>query len=297
MANKDELRIRVQRFLTGPFNFVDLSRCFLYLRRHSFGRSSVRDLGNMLAHADIVERGLAVERVQSLQVIALYKMRALLGENDGALDLSDAPPTLLRVMDATFALLDESVLLRELEMTRDQVGTALTKLKCKFSVKENGRLFWDFWKITEKQLAIITWLTGFLISKPAYSAEELVEDTLHMFLNHKLMDTGQSDLFYAKRNYLLLFAIVSMHRVFFDCPDGVPAEAKAGWVTVDDDTYLNVCVEFLVKNNPEIKISLALFDTQLDPSYWSDNWDGGRHKVFESPIEITAEGRIRIMEI
>ena len=108
MTKKDELRFRVQRFLAGPFNVTDLSTTFLFLRGQSFGRNTVRDIGDMLGHADLRDRGLSVDRVRNLQVIALYKMRAFIGEKSSELDLSDAPPTLLAVMDATLALLDDS---------------------------------------------------------------------------------------------------------------------------------------------------------------------------------------------
>ena len=296
MTKKDELRFRVQRFLAGPFNVTDLSTTFLFLRGQSFGRNTVRDIGDMLGHADLRDRGLSVDRVRNLQVIALYKMRAFIGEKSSELDLSDAPPTLLAVMDATLALLDDSILLHHTGMSRGQVVAALAKIKRKFSVKENGKLFWDCWKITDKQLSTIKCLTSFIISKPAYAADDLVEDTLYLLLKHRLMDEHQVDLFYTKRDYLLLFAIVSMHGVTFDCPQGVPAEAKAGWGTVDDVPSLNVCVEFPIQDEPELKIALALFDTQLNPTLWSEDWiDGRPHIVFDRPIEISVEGRLRCM--
>ena len=295
MAINDELRFRVQRFLTGPFDACDLTKLFLFLRGKSVGRQSVRDLGNMIGHADIRDQGISVYRVRDAQTIALYKMRRLMA-NSTTLDLEDAPPTLLAVMDAAFNLLDDETIMRETGLTRNQIGTNLTRIKRKFSVKSSGNIFWDNSFINEKEISIIKCLTEFLISEDVYSSSELIEDTLYLLLKYKFMDDNQIDLFYSKSDYLLIFAVASMHGVMFDCPEGIPTEAVAGWTTSGEKTYLNVSVTFPIQDDPEIKLGLSLFTTELHPSIYSEDYvEGERHISFDCPIEITEEGKLRCM--
>jgi hypothetical protein len=294
MAIKDELRFRVRRFLTGPFDANDLTKLFLFLRGYSYGRQSVRDLGDMIGHADVRTKGLSVDRVREVQTIALYTIPRFLPNGPKVLVLSDAPSALLAAMDATFNCLDDALLKYHTGMTRAQVGTILTRIKRKFSVKNNGNLYWDSHPINEKELSVIKCLTSFLMSKEIYSADELVEDTLCLLLKHQLIDGDQLQLFHAKRDYLVIFAVASMHGVTFDCPDGVPAEAKAGWSTEGDNTHLSVSVNFPVPGGPEL--ALSLFDTNLHPSLWSEDYEAGSRNVhFNCPIEITNEGKLRCM--
>lgn len=296
MAKKDELRFRVQRFLTGPFSVNDLNAVFLFLREYSFGRQSVRDLGDMIAHADIRNKGVSVNRVRDMQTVALYKLRPLVDNSAVELNLNSAPPKLLAVMDATFNLLDEITLHRETGLSKSQIGAALAKIKRKFSVKDDGNIFWNSHPPSNKEKSIIICLTRFLISRCAYSADELVEDTLYVLIKNGFMGPEQSELFYTKRNHLLIFAVASIHGVLFDCRDGVAAQAEAGWTTVGDDTYLNVSVTFPVSENPELKIGLALFDTDLHPALFCEDFEQDkRHATFAHPLEITEEGKLRSM--
>lgn len=294
MTIKDELRFRVQRFLTGPFDVNDLTKLFLFLRGYSYGRQSVRDLGDMIGHADVRNKGLSVDRVRNVQTIALFKVPLFRPNGRKSIVLSDAPSTLLAAMDATFQCLDDALLENNTGMTRDQVGTTLTRIKTKFSVKDNGNLYWDSYPIKEKELSVIKCLTSFLISKEIYTADELVGDTLYLLLKYGFIDADQANLFYAKRDYLVIFAVASMHGVTFDCPDGVPAIAKAGWSTQDDNTHLCVTVNFPVPDGPNL--GMALFNTSLPASLWCENYEEGNNNAhFNCPIEITNEGKLRCM--
>ena len=106
---KGEYRERAQRILAGKFNIDDLNRLFLFLRQNSHGNETVRDIGNMIGHADARHQGLSLQRVIDLYEVAKFQAPKIAKHPNWKLDLSDAPPSLISAMEATFRLLGDDI--------------------------------------------------------------------------------------------------------------------------------------------------------------------------------------------
>jgi hypothetical protein len=75
-----DLQRRVQRLLRGDRRSDDLDRIFLSLRERSYGRASIREIGDFVAHRDKREKGLVTEKVRDIFTSFEAWIRSLLGE-------------------------------------------------------------------------------------------------------------------------------------------------------------------------------------------------------------------------
>lgn len=62
----NELRSRVQRFLAGDHRVADLNRVFLALRDGCYGRASIREIGDFVAHREHREKGPVTDAVRDI---------------------------------------------------------------------------------------------------------------------------------------------------------------------------------------------------------------------------------------
>ena len=295
MLRKGEYRIRAQRFLTGEFHVDDLNRLLLYLRENSFGNQTVYDVGNMLGHGDSRTKGISVKRVSDLYEIARFQFERLGRDVAAPLALDDAPASLPAVMDATLRLLSDEVLARETGLRRDQASTMLTKIKRKFRAKADGRIGWGAPSIRATEIALITCLTQYILSQPAYTADDFFLETQALLIRHGFMDAGQEALLLRRKPHLILFAIAAMHGARYALPDGETAEAEAGWASDTGDAILSVATRMTVMyGGKQVEVMFPTFATDLRAEEWAHDYEPERRSVtWLSPLEITSEPKLR----
>ena len=293
---KGEYQARAQRFLTGEFHVEDLSTLFLFLRQHSYGRETVYDIGNMLGHGDERDQGISLRRVSDTYVMAQYQIPKAVEHPNFKLYLGDAPPNLFEIMTATLRSISDEKLPEMVGRRRDQASTALAKLRRKFRTKSDGRLEWALPSIHVNDIALIQRLTSHLISKPAYSGDELLEETWQLFLRHGFAREDQHSLLIKRRPHLLLFAIAAMHGVRYLLPDGKTAEAEAGWVTTDDVALLSVYFTMSAPYRDKfVSVGFPVFVTDLSAREWVEDFPDLRHGHFKTPIELTPKPSLRAL--
>ncbi|MEA3540239.1 MAG: hypothetical protein U9R73_14015 [Pseudomonadota bacterium] len=295
MARKHEYRIRAQRFLSGDFHVEDLSRLFLFLRANSFGAETVRDIGDMIGHADSRGKGLSLRRVNDTYAMTRFIIPRVVKRPDPSASVGEIPAGLLEAMEATLRLLDEEHLIRHTGMRKDQASTALTKLKRKVQVQPDGRATWLTSHINPADVALTRCLTSYIISKPAYSADDLFRETQALLLRHGFMDEQQIPLLFARRVHLALFAVVAMHGVRYRLFDSETAEAEAGWEGDDGTPRIIVSVTLKIPHSEGAdEVSFPIFDTDLHPGDWSVGYDSTKGTaMWTVPLELTAEPRLK----
>lgn len=294
---KGEFRLRAQRFLTGEFNVDDLNRLFLFLRQNSYGNQTVRDIGHMIGHADSRESGISLRRVNDFYDITQFQAQKVDQYPDWTLDICDAPPSLIRAMEATFRLLDDDIIMRDTGLRRDQAGTALTKLKRRFQPKDNGRLMWTGAPPLEKHFALLKCLTSYIISRPAYDGDALFTETLALLVRHGFMETHQEPLLLARKPHLLLYAIAAMHGVSYQINEDATVEAEAGWASDTGEALLVVTANIEVDHKRNISWGFPIFSTDLLARDWVADYSSNfRHGQWTVPIELTNEPKLRTID-
>lgn len=296
VVRKGEYRTRAQRLINGEFQPHDLSTLLLFLREHSNGMETVRDVGHMLGHSDARTKGVSLERVNDHYEIASFHMPRFAKGADRDLNLHDAPPRMLEAFDATFRLLGDDVLMRETGLTRAQASTRLTRIRRKFVRKSDGRLEWGRPEMHRKELALIQCLNSVIISQPAYSGEDFFNEFVSLLKRHGFMDDGQEDQLARRKPLIVLFAIAAMHGVRYIMPDGNQVEAEAGWVSGFGGALLWVSGKMRV-TGLDIDLGFPIFETDLRAADWCEDYDPARrHMSWLVPIELTSQGRIRTIE-
>ncbi|WP_152664001.1 hypothetical protein [Sphingomonas sp. SRS2] len=247
----------------------------------------------MLAHADERIQGVSVRRVIDLHCIAKFKMAYL----NRAIALASVPAEMLDVMDATYRVLDDVTIYRDTGLNREQSGTALTRLKKRFSKNPDGTLSFNSLYETERDRKVLECFTGYVISKGAYNNIALFNEFKGLMIRHKFLDqnSAEFDQFFP---HLSLYAIASMHGVNFLLPCGTIATAAAGWQTpADGDPRLGVTITFpgLAGQTKTVPVGLSLFETDLNAADWVDGYEARRHATWDLPIEVTSEPKLRAL--
>lgn len=292
---KGEYRQRAQRLLTDESKIDDLNCLFLFLRQNSHGNKTVRDIGDMIAHSDVRNKGLSLERISDLYEIAKFQALKIAEHPNWKFDLSDAPANLISAMEATFRLLSDEIIKRDTGYPRDQASKALAKLKRCFKTKANGRLTWTGSTPDDRQLALTSCLTSYIVSGPAYDGSKLFAEMVSLLRRHNLIDADQEMRLEAKRPNILLYAIAAMHGVRYRMHNGATVEAEAGWSSDTGDALLGVTASIATDyNEKSVSWAFPIFSTDLRASEWASDFTPDRPNVhWKVPIELTSEPRLR----
>ncbi|MEO6717103.1 MAG: hypothetical protein ABIM50_07625 [Novosphingobium sp.] len=293
---KGEYRTRAQRLLSGKNLAQDLNSLLLFLRENSYGKETVRDVGNMLGHSDARTKGLSVERVIDHYNIASLHMPRFAGGAKTQFNLHDMPTCLPEALDATFKLIDDDALMRATGLTRAQTSARLTRLKRKFTKKSDGMLEWDRPDMHVLERKVIECLTSVIIVRPAYSGEVFFEELSCLLGRHRFIDADQQELLTLQKSPIIAFAVAAMHGVKFIVPDGRHVEAEAGWTTDQGEALLRVAAKMNVLGL-NVDIGFVLFDTEVKAADWCEHYEPSRRSIsWTVPIEISADGRIKAIE-
>jgi hypothetical protein len=295
MAGHDELRIRAQRLLLGVFQIDDLNRLFLFLRQNSYGERAVREVGDLVAHADEREKGVISESVTDFYRICKYFYPRLSGDRPNAIDIADMDPELPFVLESAFRQIDSDIVKRDTGLSENQARTALTKLKRMFDKKPDGRLKYKYNTIQDKYAALLSCLLSYIVSKPAFDGEVLFGEFSNLLLRHKLIDDDQRTLLELKRSHILLFTLALMHNVHYRLPTGEFAIARTGWVrpTPEHPKFLTVMANVNVSPNMLIGFAFPVFVTDLDAEIWADDIKNSESSAWLNPIELVEGPKLR----
>jgi hypothetical protein len=296
MSKKEEFRLRAQRFLTGTFDQSDLNALFLFFRTNSFGCMSVRDLGDMIGHAETRNKGISVDAVRAMRTVAAFHLKRI-GNNEADFNLNRVPSDFFDLMDAALIITSAADLKDMTGLNKKQAKSNLFAMRHGFSHLLDGSRSVKGYSLAKNDLNVVNALSRSIISGGPYNADVLFQETLHLFKKHDFLELDQEKNAHARKDHLTLFAIAAMHGVIFDLSDGMNAEAMAGWHTRDGLPILHVAAHFIVPfGNDYTKIAFELFSTDLRADHWCENYDATQETaIFLDPIEVTGMPKLRCL--
>ncbi len=249
----------------------------------------------MIGHADVRDRGITVDRVAAMFLVARERLSYL--EDDRPIDLYSTSENLFTAMEATLSLLEEHDISKIGLTNRKKTKRILENIKPKFHRRADGTLELKE-NITDDEVIVIEKLTSLIISRATYSSAELRDQTKDVLLRLGLIDKDQISMFDERSHLVDLYAITAMHGVLFDLGGGYIAEAHAGWHADDRGPKLGVSVSAEVSyKGKKVPLHFGLFVTDLLASEWSDDFEEGRpHVSFSQPIEQLDSGKLRTIE-
>jgi hypothetical protein len=193
-----DLRRRVERLLAGERRVEDLSRLFLDLRAKVQPTSSVREIGDFVAHRDKRDRGVVMTAAQDLYTSAhswLASMRT------GA----RSSFTLERFAQAARANLRRA--------TPDQLlkGCGLRPAAARTSLERAIKRIKQGGHVSKKESRTFEFLATAFIWNQAFDDHELFDEFASALVASQLLLSSETTSFASAKVFVTLFAVSQMH--------------------------------------------------------------------------------------
>lgn len=278
-----DLRLRLRRLCAGERRVDDLDRLYLGLRERSRELEFVREVGDFIAHRDTREKGLLTSVFHDVFTSFDVWSRPVRGVPVGREDVISAAYANLRLAS------DEQLMAR-CGGTRAQVTTRLNKAVAKVGQKP----------LKEGEFRALGFLGTAFIWKPAFTAEQLIEQFVQALCLAGLLDEEERGRLSEVHTFITLHALAVMHGSVLKLPNGLSGRLWAGYA--NKDRFLEVKVEisfddaikpiaapiclFFSKLLPEAHCAPALIEAD-EPAF---PWHWAR------PLEVDAEGRLNFVD-
>jgi hypothetical protein len=264
MRRERELRIRVERFLKGDFRPDDLTRLFLWLRERSFGVASIREIGDFVAHSDEKIKGVVTNEAKTFFRFLRFRS-AYIAPDIRPIDLSDLPSDFCDAMRGNIGRVESSLIRRDTGLKRKAGEAYLASALAKFCLRSDGRCELKD-AMTPEEFAIVKCCMSYIVSKPAFTARDLVRDFGFVLNKNQLLaNEGERKALNTFNHHLTLFAVAYMHHARVILDDGWEANLEAG----ENEGKLTVNAVAPVNriNGNDLRVGYPMFisDTPLEP--------------------------------
>ncbi len=215
-----ELRQRVERYVRGEPRLDDLDRIFLGLRERSLGFSSVREIGDFVAHRDQRDRGPVTETVRNIHL----SLDSWLQQGEGRFpDLAKAK----RICAANLRTATDEQLNARLGLRREVVKSVLAQ-----AIRKMETARYD--KVTKRERAVFNYLAGAFIWNPAFTDEQVGDELASVLIRAGALRADERAAFDANHASLALYVVAVMHDTTVVMDDGSRFELFAGF---DNDQH------------------------------------------------------------
>lgn len=274
-----DLKRRVDRLLRGERRTEDLDRLYLGLRERAFGRASVREIGDFVAHRSEREKGPVTARVRDIFVSLHSWARGLMG-------YVPSLPELRKVAAANLRIATDVQLQNRLALRRQVVTSVLEQGIRKL---EAGK------RPTEREARVVNYLGSAFIWNQAFTADEVVSDLVLVLVQHKLLRSSDTESFGEIATFLALYVITLMHGSAITLGNGERAELFA--THNNKQRFLEVKAQLIVTDFAKPLIApVCIFWTELDADRWCSSALRKNIEAWTGPLEIDAEGLLASLD-
>lgn len=271
-----DLSRRIARLLRGERRCEDLDRLFLALRDRPGARSSVREIGDFVAHRDQREKGPVTQKARDIFISLQSWIRiSVLCEPFTLADIR-------RVAEANLRVATDAQLAARLGLKRAVVKSVLAQALKKL---EQGR------EATSRERRTVDYLGGAFIWNPAFTDTALIDELEHILAEAGLLRKADRAAFGQLSEFIALYAVTLMHGSAVVLENGDRAQLVAGF---DNDQRCLEVKAMLTVHDVKKPVSAAtcLFWTTLPsaahcaPAMLKDEsqWAG--------PLQLDSDGRL-----
>jgi hypothetical protein len=269
-TRKADLRRRVERLLAGRRSPEDLQRIYLDQRDRAYGRASVLEIGDFIAHRDERVKGVVTRRVEDLLMSGRTWTSGVLGQIP-PLD----SPILRDTARANLRLATDDQIRGRLGLKRDVAKSALEHgLKV---LAKKGR-------ITDREADVLVFFGTQFIWNPAFTDDQLFEDLVEVLVKNGVLGRNERADFQAVKTFNTLFAITQMHGSIIVAADGTRTPIFGFGANTFGRLEVKGQLSFATEPKP-VTAELCMFWTGLDvrvhcspallanPAAWRDPLD------------------------
>jgi hypothetical protein len=272
MINKD-LEGRVDRLLRGERRTDDLDRLYLGLRDRAFGRASVREIGDFVAHREQREKGPVTNRVRDIFISLESWVRGVEGQLPTIPELRKVAAANLRI--ATDTQLQTRVALRR--------QTASSVLEQGIRKLEKGIY------PTPRERRVIDYLGSAFIWNQAFTAAEAGAELIQVLRQHRLLRAEGAADFEAAFPFLALYVVTLMHGSTVLMENEARAELFAS--RDNRQGFLEVKARLVVQGLSKPVIAPAcIFWTELEAKRFCQPTLLADQGAWDHPLEIDPQG-------
>lgn len=272
-----ELRQRVERYIRGDRRVEDLDRIFLGLRDRSHGYSSIREVGDFVAHRGQRHKGPVTETVRNIHL----SLDSWLHQGEGRFpDLAKAK----RICAANLRTSTDEQLNARLGLRRDVVKSVLTQTIRKMEADR-------FEKVTKREQTVFNYLAGAFIWNPAFTDEQVGDALATVLTKAGALRLEERAAFDANLVFLALYVTTLMHDSTVVMDDGSRFELFAGFDNDQSRIEVKARIE-LAGWGKRVTAPVCIFWTKL---IGSDHCSGDLAEIpgnWSGAIEIDSAGRL-----
>lgn len=292
MLQRRDLRIRIDRLLAGTFLVDDLTRLFLALRGHSFGRTSVQEVGNFVAHADQRDRGLVTDDAKDVFRFFRAAMPQVFGKR---LDPSRLPKDFRHFLRKNFHSFELSEIEEKTGVEQATAERSLQGAVKKFASRPDGSEYLTE-KLSSDELAITLFCCQNIRIKPLFSASKLAHDFAFVLIKNKLIDQPEESQIMLLEQALALYAIRHMNQVRVKVDQTWIAHLYCS-ISSDGTLATSVIADFKETTDSIAGLSFIVFSTDINAeSVCSPAVMAGlRRRDFDLLIELTPDRKLDVL--
>jgi hypothetical protein len=201
-----DLRRRVERLLSGRRSIEDLQRIYLDQREWAYGRASVLEIGDFIAHRDERVKGVVTRRVEDLLLGGRTWVAGILGDTPPV----DSPVVRDRAR-ANFRLATDEQIRNALGLKREVAKSVLERGLKKLAKKQ---------LITDGEADVLVYFGTMFIWNPAFNDDQLFDELVEVLIKNGALEKDEVGAFQAVKTFNTLFAITQMHGSTIIAADG-----------------------------------------------------------------------------
>lgn len=201
------LRARVERLLGGDFRPEDITRLFLGLRARSFGRETVVELGDFVAHSDERYKGVTTRAARDWFLSWQFAMPYIQGFHH---DLQNLPLFFPEAMQGIFRQLSDEEIRNDTGLKRKFAYRALESGLAALTKSSKGGLAIPK-TLNHDEQAILACVMRYIVVKPAFDDTKLFEELTGALVKNGLLKESEKGQFSLLKHAIALFAMAIMH--------------------------------------------------------------------------------------
>src|SRR5271166_1786288 len=261
------LRRRVERLLDGEPMAQHLDRLFLYARDRCDGRETVQEIGDFVAHHNQRTKGVLTRSARDFFTVTRTKVLYM----NQAFDLSDLPPNFPDFVRAMSRLLDSQTTKKDTGLAKNKFDKRLEPLISKFKMKSYQRFFLTE-PLTKEEETVIKCLISYIIVKPAFTSDRLVQDFIAVLQSNGLLRKDETGKMKTLAPGIVLHALACMHQCEIVLSDGSRSLLS---IFVDGDPQsfvINSTADVVSPQIQSLRIAFPIFSTNVPfLSYTADD--------------------------
>lgn len=275
-----DLKRRVERLVHGTRRSDDLDRLFLALRERSYGRASIREIGDFVAHRDQREKGPVTQKVRD--IFESFRSWARISVAGLPFTIAD----IRKVSAANLRVATDAQIEARLGLTR---SVAKSVLEQALRNAENGK------PGTLRERRVVDYFGSAFIWNPAFTAIEVLDDLTHVLQKAGLLEPTDEKTFAAIGPFLALYVTALMHGSAVILEDGTRADLFAGFANREERIEVKARLTINDLSKP-IFAPICIFWTTLPGPEHSAPALADAPSQWEGPIEIGPDGKLGPIE-